>query len=382
MYDLIIVGAGPCGLACAAEARRAGLNYVAIEKGSVAHALTNYPTYMRFFSTPELLEIAGVPFITESDHPTRAEALRYYRSVAGRFELNVHTYEEVLAVDRIGGGASGLPAGDGLAGRPATDAARFVVRTRDRLGRPHEYRACAVAIAVGYFDHPNRIGVPGEELPHVTHLYREAHPYFGQRVVVVGGRNSAVETALELHRSGARVTLVHRGPGLSDRVKPWILPDITNRIKNGEIRAVFGARVRRIRPDAVELEPADGGRPPVPHAAGGNRPDGEQPTVAGDQPRTFAGVPAEVPCDFVVLQTGYRLDREFLERCGVRIDAATGKPAHDEETMESNVPGLYICGVIAAGYDANKVFIENGRLHGARIVTHLAASAPGPRRRG
>ena len=322
MYDLVIVGAGPCGLATAAVAKRAGLTYVVLERGCVVNSLARFPTHMTFFSTSEKLAIAGIPFITARPNPTRQEALEYYRQVVEALDLNVRQYEEVVEVRHLEAG--------------------FAATTRPTRGRGDErrtYEARALVLATGYFDTPNRLGVPGEDLPKVSHYFTEAHPFFRQRVLVVGGRNSAVEAALELHRAGAEVTLVHRGPDLSDRVKPWILPFIRKRIEAGDIRALFNSRVVSIHPDRVVVE------------TGGRR--------------------LELENDFVFLLTGYRPDHSMLERLGVTIDGATGAPVHDPETMETNVPGLYVAGVLAAGYDANKIFIENGRFHGERIVAHL-----------
>jgi len=322
--DLLIVGGGPCGLACAAAAQKAGLNYVVVERGCIANSIARFPVNMTFFSTSERLAIGDIPFITPKPNPTRQEALAYYRQVTDALALKVLTYREVTRVERAGG--------DG-----------FVVDTVDsRTGRgERRCRTNALVIATGYFDNPNRLQVPGEDLPHVSHYFDDAHPYYGRRVVVVGGRNSAVEAALELHRAGARVTLVHRGEDLSDRVKPWILPFIRTRLSKQEIDSRFGSRVTAI--------------------------DEEGLTVEGPQGRE------RLPADFVFLLTGYRPDHSLLQRLGVEIDPATGRPRWNGNTMETNVPGLYVAGVLAAGYDANQIFIENGRFHGIKIVRHLLA---------
>lgn len=341
VLDFVIVGAGPCGLAAAAVAQRAGLDYLVLDRGCVVHTLTRFPTNMTFFSTSEKLSIAGVPFVSARANPTRQEALDYYRQVADALDLAVHQYEEVTSVER----EPGVDGSDGAAGGGAGghgDGAVFRITTRlvrEPDGPQRTYRARALVLATGYFDNPNRLDVPGEDLPHVSHYFTEAHPFYRQRVVVVGGRNSAVEAALELHRAGARVTLVHRGADLSDRIKPWVLPFIRKRIEAGDIAVRFGARVTAIEPGRVVLE-QEGRR-------------------------------VEEPADFVFLLTGYRPDHSLAVSLGVTIDPETGAPVHDPETMETNVPGLYVAGVVAAGYDANKIFIENGRFHGERIVAHL-----------
>jgi thioredoxin reductase (NADPH) len=320
--DLAVVGAGPCGLAVAIAAKRAGLSTAVFDRGCVANAILDYPVNMTFFSTADRLEIGGVPFICAGDKPTRQEALKYYRRVAQHFALELHPYEEVTTVE-------------GTAGA-------FTVRTRPRVGPPRAYAARAVTIATGHLGRPNLLGVPGEDLPKVTHVYREAHPYFDQDCVVVGGGNSAVEAALELYRAGARVTLVHFLETLDPGVKPWVRPDIENRLRRGEIVGKFRTRVREIGPDYVVLRHEE------------------------------TGAEERIHNDWVLAMTGWRPDLEFLERLGIRVDPETGVPEHDPATFETNVPGLYIAGVIAAGFDANRIFIENGREHGEVIVRHLA----------
>ncbi|MBE3589274.1 MAG: YpdA family putative bacillithiol disulfide reductase [Firmicutes bacterium] len=320
MLDLAIIGAGPCGLATAAAAQAAGLTYLAFDKGGVVDALTRMPLNVVFSSTPDRLEIGGVPFITQGMRPTRAELLTYYRSVARRLQLRLALYTEVLSVEREDGG--------------------FLLHTRHVLrGRRETVTARAVVVATGYFDTPNRLGVPGEDLPKVSHYFTHGHPYYDLDVAVVGGQNSAVEAALELWRAGARVTLIHRGQDLSPKVKPWVLPDIRSRLEKGEITALFQAQVTRIEPEAVVVK------------------------VAGRERR--------LPNDFVFALTGYHAESPILEALGVEREPDTGVPHHDPETMETSVPGLYLAGVTAAGWDANKIFIENGREHGARIVAHL-----------
>lgn len=328
-YDIAVVGAGPCGLGVGVAARQAGVDAVLFDKGCVTAGITNYPTYMTFFSTAEKLELGGVPFIVEDDKPTRREALKYYRRVVEHFRLDVRQYEEVVEV----GGRAGA----------------FTLRTRRMDGTTSQYEAANVVIATGFFDTPNLLGVPGEELPKVTHYFKEGHPFYDQDCVVVGGGNSAVEAALDLYRSGARVTLVHFLDTLDSRVKPWILPDIQGRLKAGEIQARWRTRVAEIRPRSVLLRSED------------------------------TGAVEELPNDWIFAMTGFSPDPRLLRTLGVSIDPETGIPAHDAETMETDVPGVYIAGVIAAGYDANKIFIENGREHGPRIVRSIramAASAP------
>lgn len=315
MVDILIVGAGPAGLATAIAARQAGLSHVLIEKGALVNSILNFPRNMVFFTTPDLLEIGGLPFTTPFEKPTRVEALRYYRRVTEAFDLQVQLHEKVTSIDR------------------GTD---FETATSRPDGVRKSYHSRFVVVATGYYDNPNMLRVPGEDLPHVSHYYTEAHPYYRQRVVVVGGKNSAAEAALDLWRSGARVTLVHRGSRLGDAIKYWVKPDIENRIKEGSIEARFGARVVEIRNSSVVVE-SDG---------------------ASD----------EIPADAVFLLTGFRPDVELLRRAGVRVDETTLAPVHDPETLESNVPGLYLAGAVVSGRETNRVFIENGRFHGNLIL--------------
>ncbi|MBX6378318.1 MAG: YpdA family putative bacillithiol disulfide reductase [Clostridia bacterium] len=322
VLDLLVVGAGPCGLACALEAERTGLDYVVLEKGCICYTIYRMPLQMTFFSTPDLLAIGGVPFVIAGEKPTRHEALQYYRGVTAAFRLRVRPYEEVTRVE---------PAAEG----------GFVVWTRSASGREGTWRTRNLVMATGYFDHPNFLGVPGEDLPKVSHYYREGHPWYDRDVLVVGGNNSAVEAALDLARCGARVTLVHRGPGLGEKVKPWVRPVAESAIRKGTIAARFETVVERIEPEAV-----------VVRGPGGSE---------------------RLPNDAVFAMTGYRPDHSFLRALGVRIDPESGEPVHDPETMETEVPGLFIAGVLAAGYDANKIFIENGRFHGERIVRCVTA---------
>jgi len=320
--DAVIIGAGPCGLAAAIAFKRAGLLAVVIDRSCVVSGIAGYPTYITFFSTPERLAIGGVPFIVATEKPTRRDALAYYRAVTTLFDLDVRQYENV---ERI---------------RRCDDS--FAVESRTRHGDLRETRARAVVIATGYFGHPNRLDVPGEDLPHVTHLFTEGHWAFRQDVVVVGGGNSAVEAALDLYRSGARATIVHFLPQLDHNIKPWVLPDITNRIKDGSIGARFASRVREITPEHVVLETPNG--------------------------------VDRVRADHVYLMVGYQPNAQLLVQLEVPIDPVTGIPAHDPATMETAVPGVFIAGVIASGNDANKTFIENGRFHGDLIARRLTAA--------
>ena len=324
MHEIAVIGAGPCGLAVGVAARQAGVDCILFDRGCIARSIAGYPTYMTFFSTAEKLEIGGVPFVIAGDKPSRREALAYYRAVARHFRLAVRQYEEVVAVDG--------------------EAGAFRLRTRTPSGVEREYMAANVVVATGYFDTPNLLGVPGETLPKVTHYYREAHPYYDQDCLVVGGGNSAVEAALDLYRTGARVTLVHFADGLDRGVKPWVLPDITNRLQNGEIAVRWRTRVVEIREQSVVLR---------------NEETGEL---------------SELPNDWVFAMTGYTPDPRLLRSLGVTVDEHTGIPAHDPTTMETDVPGVFIAGVIAAGRDANKIFIENGREHGPRIVAAVRAA--------
>jgi thioredoxin reductase (NADPH) len=322
--DLIIVGAGPSGLATAIAATQAGLAHEILEKGVLVNSIFRFPRNMVFFTTPELLEIGGLPFVTPYEKPTQWEALRYYRRVTDTFGLRIALGEEVLSIAPGDGG--------------------FRVTTR-RAGGEVVRETRNVAVATGYYDHPNRLGIPGEDLPHVFHYYDEPHPFYRKRVIVVGGKNSAAIAALELHRAGATVTLVHRGAALGRSIKYWIKPDIDNRIQEGAIPARLGARVVEIRPESVALESAVG-----------------QETL---------------PADAVFLMTGYTPDVGLLRGAGVTIDEATLQPAHDKDTLETNVPGLFIAGALASGRETSRIFIENGRFHGEAIVKTIAARRAG-----
>lgn len=322
--DLIIVGSGPTGLATAIAARQRGLDCEIVEKGVLVNSIYHFPTHMVFFTTPELLEIGGLPFVTPYDKPTRLEALRYYRRVADAHQLDITFDEEVVAVAR-----------EAAAGEPV-----FAVETRSGLGVRRVRHARAVVMAIGSYDQPNLLGVPGEDLPHVSHYYSEAHGSYRRSVAVVGGRNSAAEAALELYRAGARVTLIHRGARLADSIKYWVRPDIENRIKEGAIEARFETSVREIRPASLVM--------------------------------TRDGTTEEIPADAVLLMTGYHPDAALLGRAGVRVDAASGRPEYDPETLETPVPGLFVAGGVVSGKDTAPIFIENGRFHGETIVDVLA----------
>jgi thioredoxin reductase (NADPH) len=323
LIDILVVGAGPCGLAVAIAARERGLNCVLFDRGAVTQAMMEHPTYTTYFSGPEKLEIGGVPFTTAGDKPTRREALRYYRKVTAFHEIDVRQYEEVV---EIGGGA-----GD------------FRVRTSNR-GEERVYRARNVVIATGYFDTPRRLGVPGEDLAKVSYYFREPYPFFDQDLVVVGGGNSAADAALTCWREGARVTLVHLFDELDRGVKPWVKPDIENRLAEGSIPALWRHRLAEIRPREVIVESLDD------------------------------GTRRSLPNDWVLAMIGYVPDAAFLRSLGVTIDEVTGIPSFDPGTMQTDVAGVYIAGVLAAGYDANKIFIENGKLHGPLIARAVATA--------
>jgi thioredoxin reductase (NADPH) len=321
-FDAVIVGAGPTGLACGIELKRRGLKAVLIDKGCVVNSLYNYPTNMVFFTTPELLEIGDIPMTSLNEKPVRTEALKYYRRVADHYKLDIRQYQ---FVERITG-----------------EDGAFVTHAVDRLGCPQPYASRKVILAMGYYDVPNMLNVPGEDLPKVIHYYKEAHPYYDHDVLVVGAKNSAAIAALELWWTGARVTLVHRGEGIHNNVKYWIKPNIENRIKNGEIPAYFRSTVEEILPDAVRIK----------------TPEGEK----------------WLKNDFVFAMTGYRPDTEFLAAHGIVLDPETGRPYTNPETLESGRKGMYLAGVLVAGMHTNEIFIENGRFHGKKIAEAIEAA--------
>lgn len=329
VVDLLIIGGGPCGLAAAIAAQRAGLRARVLDAGALVSTITQYPYYVSFFSTAEKLSLGGVPFVVATDKPSRRDGLAYYRAVTKHFDLDVRQYERVTTIERQGD--------------------EFDVHSISLEGEQSTTRARAVCVATGYFGSPNRLGVVGETSGHVQHVYREGHAAYDQDVVVVGGGNSAAEAALDLWRAGARVTLVHFGPTFDKKIKPWVLPDLQNRMNEGAIGARWNSRVTAIEPGMVTIR--------------GERSD------------------ERLPARFVFVMTGFAPNTALLREAGVPIDPDTGVPQHDPDTLETNVPGLFIAGVVVAGFDANKVFIENGRFHGDRIVARLLGRpAPAPPR--
>jgi thioredoxin reductase (NADPH) len=325
-YDIICVGAGPTGLACAIEAKSEGFTSLLLDKGCLCNSLYHYPTNMTFFTTPERMEIGDLPMTIADGKPTRAEALKYYRRAVEHFQLEVHQYE---TVERIAG---------------HDDA--FTVHTADRLGHAQQYAAKKIVIATGFYDHPNYLSIPGENLPHVSHYFTEPHPYWNQEVVVIGGGNSAAEAALDLFRAGARVTIVHRGAEMNKGLKYWVKPDIENRIRANEIRALFHTEVTAIELTQVRVKNSDGE-----HA---------------------------IPARQVFALTGYHPDFSFLEKQGIQLDLATKRPALNPETLESNVPGIYLAGVVVGGLQTSRIFIENGRFHGRQIIAAISGKGKLP----
>jgi thioredoxin reductase (NADPH) len=328
-YDILCIGAGPTGLACAIEAKRAGMRTLIVDKATLCNSLYHYPVNMVFFTTPELLEIGDLPMVCLGEKPTRNEALKYYRKVAEHYDLDLRLGERVERVE----GAEG----------------NFTVHTRSENGTPHRYTSKRLIIATGYYDLPNRMTIPGEDLPHVSHYYPEPHAYWRQDVVVVGGRNSAAEAALDLYRSGANVTLVHRRADLGPTIKYWVRPDIENRIKAKQVKALFETDVLSIEPGKVNVR----------------GPEGEK----------------SIPAAQVFLLTGYHPDFTFLRSLGIALDPQTNKPALNPQTLESNVPGIYLAGVVIGGNHTSEIFIENGRFHGKQITAAitgkpLTAAAP------
>lgn len=320
-YDLICIGAGPTGLACAIEAVRAGLTTLVIDKGAICNSLYHYPVNMVFFTTPELLEIGDLPLVCAAEKPTRMEALKYYRRVAEHFALELRLYEQVVKLEGHDG--------------------KFVVSTTADDGSTNVYQGAKIAVATGYYDLPNELGIPGEDLPHVSHYYTEPHAFWNQDVVVVGGKNSAAEAALDLWRNGVRVTMVHRKAELGSTIKYWVRPDIENRVKAGQIPMHFNSTLKEITPEGVLIENAQG--------------------------------KVLLPAKQVFLLTGYHPDFAFIESLGVKLDPLTKKPAMNADTHESNIPGLYLAGVVIGGRHTSEIFIENGRFHGKQIAQALTA---------
>ena len=322
-YDIVCVGAGPSGLACAMDAKRAGMRPLVIEKGCLCNSIYNYPTNMVFFTTPELLEIGELPMVSGGDKPTRLEALKYYRKCAEHDALELRLFERVMRIDGHDGA--------------------FTVVTETESGREERYDAKKIVVATGYYDLPNEMGVPGEHLPHVKHYYTEPHPFWSQDVAVIGGKNSAVDSALDLYRNGAKVTLLVRAAGLGASLKYWVKPDIENRIKAGQIAAIFNTRIKEFTRDGVLI-------------------------AQGHETRL-------VPAMQVFALTGYHPDYEFMEKLGIELDKESRKPVMDPETLESNVEGIYLAGVVIAGKYTGEIFIENGRFHGKQIVAALLGKA-------
>ncbi|MFD1888283.1 YpdA family putative bacillithiol disulfide reductase [Paenibacillus wenxiniae] len=325
MQDVIIVGAGPCGLSAAIECERLGLNTLLIEKYNVVHSIYLYPTNMQFFSTAELLEIGDLPFPTPNEKPFRHEALAYYRRAAQHYDLNVQPYTEATGIEKQADGS-------------------FRLHTVNRHGQQNTYEARRVIIATGYFDHPNYLGIPGEDLDKVTHYFREAHPYTGMRVAIIGGSNSAVDAALEIVRVGAKVDMVYRGHDLSANIKSWVRPIFEGLVMKGKINLHLNSCVTNITESEVHVT------------------------------RTGDGSVDKLDNDFVLAMTGFRPDRKLITSMGVTMSDDMDKPRFDPDTMETNIEGLYVAGVIASGRNANEVFIETGRRHGALIAQHIVDS--------
>jgi thioredoxin reductase (NADPH) len=318
LYDVICIGAGPTGLACAIEAKRAGMSALVIDKGCLCNSLYHYPTNMNFFTTPERMEIGDIPMTISGGKPTRVEALKYYRRAVEHYGIALRLYERVERIDGKEGD--------------------FVVHAKTDSG-DRQYHGKKIVIATGYYDLPNPLGIPGEDLPNVSHYFTDPHPFWNQQVVVIGGKNSAAEAALELFRGGAHVTLIHRGPEMGKSLKYWVKPDIENRIHAGEIRAMFNSHVTRIEPHQVLVQNSN-------HETA-------------------------VPAVQVFAMTGYHPDFSFLERQGIELDPETRRPKVNSETLETNRPGIYVAGVVVGGKNTSDIFIENGRFHGRQIAAAM-----------
>ncbi len=343
MRDLLIIGAGPSGLSAAIAAGKGGLDYHVLEQGVLVNSIFRFPPQMVFFTTPELLEIGGLPFVSPYDKPTRTEALRYYRRVVDTYDLRIAFDEAVISVTRELDESGGSGPSTELRAGPSTalrTGGHFVVATRTSRGVTRVREARNVIFAIGYYDRPNLLQIPGEDLPHVSHFYADPHPYYRQRVVIVGGGNSAAEAALEMYRAGASVTLVHRAAELKHTVKYWVRPDIENRITAGSIAAAFSSQVVEIRPTVVVV-------------------------------RSAAGETRELAADAVFLLTGYRADKALMQAAGVQLNDRDA-PVFNPETFETNVPGLFVAGGAIAGVDTGTIFIENGRFHGEKSVEVIA----------
>lgn len=316
LYDVIIIGAGPCGLACGIEAQKQNLSYAILDKGNITESIRRYPVSMIFFSSADMISIGEVPFTSLNVRPSRVEALKYYRKVAEHFDLNIHIFTQVQNI------------------KPEDEY--FVLQTSKGT-----YRAKKVVLAIGYYDIPRQLDVPGEALPHVTHYYKEPYKYTLTKATVVGGANSAIETALDLYRNGAQVTLVHMFETLDKRAKYWIVPDLENRIKKGEVKAYFRSKVTQITEEEVHIVNLDTGEKTV------------------------------IPTDFVFLMIGYRPDAEFLTKVGIELEGEMLIPMINPDTYESNIPGIYLAGSVIGGEETAKVFIENGKLHAQPIMKDI-----------
>lgn len=323
MLDVIIIGAGPCGLSAAIECQRLGLQVLVLEKHHLVHSIYSYPVHMQFFSTAELLEIGDIPFTSPNEKPYRHEALAYYRRVSNFYSIPVSSYEEATSIEKQQDGT-------------------FFVHSLTRSGETKQYRARFVVISTGYFDHPNMLGIPGEDMDKVTHYFREAHPYTGMEVAIIGGSNSAVDAAMELLQVQAKVTVVYRGDQVSEHIKPWVKPIFESMINKGRIRMKLSSRVVAIEGDHIVVE------------------------------SSLDGTTESIPNDFVLALTGFRPDRKLLQSAGINMSDELEKPLFNPETMESNVPGIYVAGVIASGRNANEIFIESGRGHGKLIAEHIS----------
>lgn len=316
LYDVIIIGAGPCGLACGIEAQKQNLSYAILDKGNITESIRRYPVNMIFFSSAEMISIGDVPFTSLNVRPSRIEALKYYRKVVDHFDLNIHIFTNVQTI--------------------TPEDEYFVLKTDKNI-----YKAKKVVLAIGYYDIPRQLNVPGEDLPHITHYYLEPYKYTRTKATVVGGANSAIETALDLYRNGAEVTLVHLFDELDKRAKYWIVPDLQNRIKKGEVKAFFCSKVTEITEEAVHIENLNTGEKTV------------------------------IPTDFVFLMIGYRPDAEFLTRVGIQLEGEMLIPKINPDTYESNIPGIYLAGSVIGGEETAKVFIENGKLHAQPIMLDI-----------
>ena len=361
--DVIIIGAGPSGLSAAIAAKRRHLDYLVLEQGVLVNSIYRFPPQMVFFTTPELLEIGGLPFVSPFDKPTRAEALKYYRKVVDVHDLQISYEERVLSVSQ-GAGKAGGAGGPQSGGNDDV----FTIETEGSGGVRRTHQARYVVMAIGYYDHPVMLGIPGEDLPHVHHYYGEPHPNYRRRVVIVGGGNSAAESALEMYRAGAHVTIVHRSATLKPTIKYWVRPDIENRIKEGSIAAHFGAAVREIRAASIVIAPAGAPPPPTPPEISFPA-DGSKDFSAPARPAPVGEL--EIPADVVYLLTGYRADADLLRHAGVTLNERDA-PIHDPGTFETNVSGLFVAGGAIAGVDTGTVFIENGRFHGETIIDVIA----------